>query len=209
MGKAVTRLAPTVTIVSYGKMKCNLGVSLGAFATLRGGRRTGLFICRTVERSTRVLCKFCSGRRETLFLLLVAISKVKKGATHVVLSTLAPSRLINIVDSNGSGLLGAIGKVNLGATRHVVISLGSGVASIRVRNTNICASKAVAGARRSRVLRRTISTLAVLKFPPTPSRGIMRTVLGRRPRSAIRHIVGLTLGELWGWSVCHTSGKAM
>lgn len=179
----------------YGKLKCKVGISLGACSTMRKGGRIGLCVCRTVHRSTCILCKFTAHRRERLFLLLVDMSNVKKGATHVVLSTLSPSRLYGIVNDKGSGLLGAIGKVNLGATRHVVIRLGSGVTIANVRDTTAIGSITMTTG--ARVCRRTITTLAVLKFTRTPSRGIATRVLGRRPSTPIRGIVGLTLGQLW------------
>lgn len=193
----LTRLDPTATIVSYGKIKCTTGVSLGACSTVRKGGAYGLFVCRTVHRSTCILCKFTSGRRQRVFLLLVSISKVKKGATQVVLSTLSPSRLIDMVDTRGTGLLGAIGNVKLGATRHLVIRLGSGVGAMKVTTMNKAAStKVLLRSTGTRIRRRTITTLAVLNFTTTPSRGIILTILGRRPRTPMRGIVGLTLGEL-------------
>lgn len=197
VGNRVTRLDPTATIVSYGKLKCTIGVSLGACSTVRNGDDYGLCVCRTVHRSTCILCNFTSGRRQRLFLLLVSISNVKKGATHVVLSTLSPTRLIGIVDARGTGVLGAIGNVKLGATRHIVISLGSGVGAntvttATIKNTTNTLLPTVG----TRMRRRTVTTLAVLKFTTTPSRGTILTVLGRRPSTPIRGIVGLTLGEL-------------
>lgn len=193
----VTRLDPTATVVSYGKLKCNIGVSLGACTTVRNGGRYGLCVCRTVHRSTCILCKFTSGRRHRLFLLLVSISNVNKGATHVVLSTLSPSRLVGIVDARGTALLGAIGNVKLGATRQVVISLGSGVGANDIMTNGTKAVNALMSTTGTRMRRRTMTTLAVLNFTRTPSRGMILTVLGRRPDTPIRRIVGLTLGELW------------
>lgn len=194
VGKSVTRVAPTAIILSYGKVKCNVGVSLGACSTVRGRDGAGLCVCRTVQRSTCMLCKFSAGRRQRLFLLLVSMSNVNNGATHVVLSTLSPSRLYKMVDSNGSGLLGAMGNVNLGATRHVVISLGSGVTASNIRAIG---DRVFTGPNGARVRSRTITTLAVLKFTRTTSRGMITTVLGRRPTTPMRGIVGLTLGQLW------------
>lgn len=194
IGNRVTRLDPTATVVSYGNLKCTIGVSLGACSTVRKGGAYGLCVRRTVHRSTCILCNFTSGRRHRLFLLLVSMSNVNNGATQVVLSTLSPSRLIGIVDARGTGLLGAIGKVKLGATRHIVMSLGSGVgATTPMTKKKRDALLSTVGAR---VRRRTITTLAVLKFTTTPSRGMMLTVLGRRPSTTMRRIVGLTLGEL-------------
>lgn len=208
---SLARLAPTVTMMRATKIKCKLGVSLGACATVRNGRRMGLCIRRILitnkESSSFALFNFTSGRRHRLCHRLVAMSNIKNGATEVVLSSVSPDRLYGIVSANGSGVLGAIGNVKLGATRHVVVSLGSGVIDLNVTSRLPTGNNGIIVIGGS-VGSRTIDTLAVLNFSPTPSTGMMISVLGTRPSLPIRRIMGLTLGRV-GWLLTRTGPMAL
>lgn len=194
VGKRVMRLAPTEVVLRYTKVNCRLGVSLGACAFCGKGPAKGVCICRIVHRSTRLLFNFTKGSRHRLFLVLASISKINPGATQVVLSSLSPSRLVQIVTSGGRATLASIGKVKLGATRHVLISLGGGMGPVRKvaianNSSSITTDNTIA--------RRTITTLIVLKFRGTTSRGTIGLVLGNSPTLTIRRIVGATLEVLW------------
>lgn len=178
------------------KVKCRMFVSKRAFRCLPTiNRRVGICACLCLHRSTVVLCKFLAGSSLRLFGLLVSIDKVNPGKKLTVLSTLDASSLQFTMLSKSSGTVSGTPKMKTGATRHIVLRLGSGVSLRSTFRGGDRRMRALGVSKGNRIEGSTIVTLATLKCSSTRDLGTMSTIRVAR-RVSIRTILGTTLGRV-------------
>lgn len=162
-------------------------------------RSIGIRACFDIERSTVGLCKFETGSSLRVFGLLLNIGNIKPGTTLKILTKVATSRLEFTVLSSSIGALSGTPNVKGGATRGLVLRLGSGVglrSTFRLGLTRRRRETTIKTNRISSNERRTIRTLITLKCDDTST---LHTIHGIAsiPPSSIRNLLGTTLGGFW------------
>lgn len=158
------------TVIRTNKVKCKVCVSRRALSVLPTiKRRIGVRACLGIHRSTVRLCKFLANRSLRIFELLVNIDKVKPGTNLGVLSYLSPSRLHFTILTKSMGAVSSTPKVKGGATRGLVLRLGSGVdvRSILRRTTRNDRRSGRVRTASAKVRTRTMRTLATLNCKDT------------------------------------------
>lgn len=119
----ITELTPaSVTLEAYG-IGYFVSISLNTYSSLSGQSNTKLYIYEAIREDAHQLFGFFDKQERELFMMLISVSGIGASTARMILSSMTPQELTNVIASGNSDILKTVKGIGLKTAQRVIIDL--------------------------------------------------------------------------------------
>lgn len=188
----ITELTPARMILECGGIGYELNISLNTYSAFTGKTSGKIYIYEVIREDAHLLFGFAEKAERELFLLLTSVSGVGPNTARMILSSLPPSELIQVIAAKNEGALTAVKGIGLKTAQRILVDLknkvkpSSGI-------TNISAS---AGLESAEVTEEAVAALVMLGFQKAASQKVVSAILKGSPLLTVEQVIKTALRML-------------
>lgn len=193
----LTEVTPALAVVEAYGVGYALNISLNTYSAIQGKKEVKLYAHEAIVTGGRddsySLYGFSSKQERELYRLLITVSGVGANTARMILSSLTPAELCNVIANGDEKMLKAVKGIGLKTAQRIIIDLKdkiiqSGIADeLHVSNTPSAANVNTA------VKDEAVSALTMLGFSPAPSAKVVVSILEEQPELPVEQVVKMAL----------------
>ena len=188
----IVELTPTQMILECGGIGYELNISLNTYSAF-GNKTSGkLFIYEVIREDTHALYGFAEKIERELFLLLTSVSGVGPNTARMILSSLPPTELVQVISSKNEAALTAVKGIGLKTAQRILVDLKNKVKPIEGMAETTSKSTVANGA----VAEEAVAALVMLGFQKTASQKAVNAILKGSPALAVEQVIKTALRML-------------
>ena len=179
----VTELTPASAVIeTAGGVGYFLNISLGTFSALKQGECTKLYVHEAIREDAYVLYGFKGRREREIFQLLISVSGVGPNTARMILSSLSPDEIEQIVATENIGVLKAVKGIGAKTAQRIIVDLKDKI--------NPATSTLVSSMPRvSEIYEEAVAALSMLGFPPQASQKVVQKLLQNTPGIQVEEVI--------------------
>ena len=180
----IVELTPTRMILECGGIGYELNISLNTYSAF-GNKTTGkIYIYEVIREDAHLLFGFAEKIERELFLLLTSVSGVGPNTARMILSSLPPSELVQVIGSKNEAALTAVKGIGLKTAQRILVDLKNKVKPMEASFSN--------GA----VTEEAVAALVMLGFQKAASQKAVSAILKGSPTLAVEQVIKTALRML-------------
>lgn len=188
----IVELTPARMILECGGIGYELNISLNTYSAF-GNQTTGkIYIYEVIREDAHLLFGFAEKVERELFLLLTSVSGVGPNTARMILSSLPPSELIQVISSKNEAALTAVKGIGLKTAQRILVDLKNKVKSMESIAGNLPDVPVSNGA----VAEEAVAALVMLGFQKAASQKAVSTILKGSPALAVEQVIKTALRML-------------
>ena len=161
----IVELTPTRMILECGGIGYELNISLNTYSAF-GNKTTGkIYIYEVIREDAHLLFGFAEKIERELFLLLTSVSGVGPNTARMILSSLPPSELVQVIGSKNEAALTAVKGIGLKTAQRILVDLKNKVKPMESMAGNLPEASISNGA----VTEEAVAALVMLGFQKAAS----------------------------------------
>ena len=173
----IVELTPTRMILECGGIGYELNISLNTYSAF-GSKTTGkIYIYEVIREDAHLLFGFAEKIERELFLLLTSVSGVGPNTARMILSSLPPSELVQVIGSKNEAALTAVKGIGLKTAQRILVDLKNKVKPMESMAGNLPEASVSNGA----VTEEAVAALVMLGFQKAASQKAVSALLKGSP----------------------------
>ena len=181
----IVELTPTRMILECGGIGYELNISLNTYSAF-GNKTTGkIYIYEVIREDAHLLFGFAEKIERELFLLLTSVSGVGPNTARMILSSLPPSELVQVIGSKNEAALTAVKGIGLKTAQRILVDLKN-------KAGNLPEASVSNGA----VTEEAVAALVMLGFQKAASQKAVSAILKGSPTLAVEQVIKTALRML-------------
>lgn len=185
----ITELTPaSVTVEAYG-IGYFINISLNTYTSLSGQKNSKLFIYEAIREDAHQLFGFYEKQERELFMLLISVSGIGASTARMILSSMTPQELTNVIASGNSDMLKTVKGIGLKTAQRVIVDLKDKIKVSGVQQVEMFAVTNPAG-------EEAVAALVMLGFPQQASQKVVAKILKDKPDNTVEQIIKTALKML-------------
>ena len=186
----VVELTPASAVVeTAGGVGYFLNISLGTFSSLKQGEKARLYVYEAIREDAYVLYGFKGRKERELFQLLISVSGVGPNTARMILSSLSPEELEQVVATENVSLLKAVKGIGAKTAQRIIVDLKDKIKSTGSPLVNSMPKV-------SEVYEEAIAALSMLGFAPQASQKAVQKLLQDTPSIRVEEVIKQALKML-------------
>lgn len=200
----LTELTPALAVVEAGGVGYGLNISLNTFSAIQGKQQVKLYVHEALVTGGRddsfTLYGFASRQERELYRQLITVSGVGANTARMILSSIAPQELCNVIATGNERMLKSVKGIGLRTAQRIIVDLKDKIeaplfAPQGGQTAGSQQATAMGGA--SRVVRdEAIGALTMLGFSPAPSAKVVSAILQEQPDLPVEQVVKMALKQI-------------
>ncbi len=186
----VTELTPAFAVVECGGVGYGLNISLTTYGALAVGKSVRLYVHEAVREDAYTLYGFIDRRERELFLALISVSGVGPGTARMILSSLSPAELEQVITGGNAGALKSIKGIGAKTAERIIIDLRDkikgGGDTLLINSTP----------RQQEIQDEAVAALVMLGFQQTASQKAVQKLLKDTPTLSVEALIKTALKML-------------
>ena len=195
----LTELTPTTAIIETAGVGYGLNISLNTSTAIQGKREVKLYVHEVLVTGGRddsfTLYGFASKQERELYRLLITVSGVGAGTARMILSSMSPSELCNVISTANEAMLKSVKGIGLKTAQRIIIDLKDKIVSLGIAN-ELPANGAQIDLVNNDVKDEAVSALAMLGFSPAPSAKVVVEILKEQPDLKVEQVIKMALKRI-------------
>lgn len=188
----IVELAPARMIIECGGIGYELNISLTTYSAFNGKQSGKIYVYEVIREDAHLLFGFAGRDERELFLLLTSVSGVGPNTARMILSSLPPSELIQVIASGSETALTAVKGIGQKTAQRILVDLKN-----RVKADDIITKADGAKAMGSDATRdEAVAALVMLGFQKAASQKVVGTILKSSPALAVEQVIKSALRML-------------
>ena len=185
----VAELTPTYVIIDNNGIGYELNISLSSFSELEGKSETKMLVHEVIREDARLLFGFTTAGERSLFRELIGVSGVGANTARMILSSIAPAELEQVISGGDDKRLKSVKGVGAKTAQRIIVDLkdkikpGDNTLNISMPQNQEVQDEAVAA-------------LVMLGFPQTASMKVVQKLLNESPTLKVEAIIKAALKML-------------
>jgi len=188
----IAELTPAQIIIECNGIGYELNISVTTFSAFNEQREAKIFVYEVIREDAHLLYGFATREERELFLLLTSVSGVGPNTARMILSSLQPSDLINVIASGDDVSLTAIKGIGSKTAQRIVVDLKSKVKTVEGRFAN---TKSIRGSSQE-TAEGAVAALVMLGFPKSASQKTVDKILADMPSTSVEEVIKKALKML-------------
>ena len=200
----LTELTPALAVVEAAGVGYALQISLNTYSAIQGKKEVKLYVYEAIVTGGRddsfTLYGFSTKQERELYQMLITVSGVGANTARMILSSLSPKELCNVIANGDERILKGVKGIGLKTAQRIIVDLrriivdlrdkviSSGVAS-ELHAGGATAAVAVA----SPVRDEAVQALTMLGFSPAPSAKVVSQILANDATLPVEQVIKLAL----------------
>lgn len=179
----VTELTPASAVVeTAGGVGYFLNISLGTFSALKQGEQAQLYVYEAIREDAYVLYGFKERREREIFQLLISVSGVGPNTARMILSSLSPNEIEQVVATENISVLKAVKGIGAKTAQRIIVDLKD---KIKPATSTLVNSMP----RVSEIYEEAVAALSMLGFPPQASQKVVQKLLQNTPGIQVEEVI--------------------
>lgn len=203
----LTELTPALAVVEAAGVGFALQISLNTYSALQGatsgpaaaGRGEGrgavvkLYVHEAIVTGGRddsyTLYGFSTRQERELYQMLITVSGVGANTARMILSSLSPKELCNVIANGDERVLKGVKGIGLKTAQRIIVDLRDKVINSGVADELHAGGASAAVAVHSPVRDEAVQALTMLGFSPAPSAKVVSQILSAEPDMPVEQVV--------------------
>ena len=193
----LAELTPTLAVVEARGVGYAINISLNTYSAIQGKNDIKLYIHEAIVTGGRddsyTLYGFLSKQERSLYRLLITVSGVGANTARMILSSLTPSELCNVIANGDEKMLKAVKGIGLKTAQRIIVDLKDKIMQSGIADELHINSSSASSNINSAVKDEALSALIMLGFSPAPSAKVVVSILTEQPELPVEQVVKLAL----------------
>ncbi|KGF19660.1 ATP-dependent DNA helicase RuvA [Prevotella bivia DNF00188] len=193
----LAELTPTLAVVEARGVGYAINISLNTYSAIQGKNDIKLYIHEAIVTGGRddsyTLYGFLSKQERSLYRLLITVSGVGANTARMILSSLTPSELCNVIANGDEKMLKAVKGIGLKTAQRIIVDLKDKITQSGIADELHINSSSASSNINTAVKDEALSALIMLGFSPAPSAKVVVSILTEQPELPVEQVVKLAL----------------
>ena len=197
----LTELTPALAVVEAFGVGYALNISLNTYTAIQGKKEVRLFVEECLVAGGRddsfTLYGFAAKQERALYRMLISVSGVGANTARMILSSLTPAELCNVIANADEKALKAAKGIGLRTAQRIIVDLKDKIVSSGIaEELHVCSQPNAASNVNVSVRDEAVSALTMLGFSPAPSSKVVVSILTEQPDLPVEQVVKLALKQI-------------
>lgn len=192
-------LTPTMAVLETNGVGYGLNISLNTYTAIQGKAQVKLYVHEVLVAVGRddsfTLFGFASKQERELYRQLITVSGVGANTARMILSSLSPAELCNVISSGNEKMLKGVKGIGLKTAQRIIIDLKDKIVTLGIAD-ELSANGANVEMVNNDVKEEAVSALTMLGFSPAPSAKVVVEILKAQPDLKVEEVIKLALKQI-------------
>ena len=192
-------LTPTMAVLETNGVEYGLNISLNAYTAIQGKVQVKLYVHEVLVAGGRddsfTLFGFASKQERELYRQLITVSGVGANTARMILSSLSPAELCNVISSGNEKMLKGVKGIGLKTAQRIIIDLKDKIVTLGIAD-ELSANGGNVEMVNNDVKEEAVSALTMLGFSPAPSAKVVVEILKAQPDLKVEEVIKLALKQI-------------
>ena len=193
----LTELTPALAVVEAAGVGYALQISLNTYSAIQGKKEVKLYVHEAIVTGGRddsfTLYGFSTKQERELYQMLITVSGVGANTARMILSSLSPKELCNVIANGDERILKGVKGIGLKTAQRIIVDLRDKVISSGVASELHAGGATAATAVASPVRDEAVQALTMLGFSPAPSAKGGSQILANDATLPVEQVIKLAL----------------
>lgn len=189
----LTEVTPTQAVIETAGIGYAIGISLNTYSAIQGKKEAKLYIHEAIREDAHLLFGFATKEERTLFLLLISVSGIGGNTARMILSTLSPAELCQVISTGNDKLLKTVKGIGLKTAQRIIVDLKDKIPAVATAESG---TPAILPTATSPIADEAVSALTMLGFAPAPSQKVVSAILSEMPDATVENVIKQALKRL-------------
>ncbi len=195
----LTEITPAMAVVEAAGVGYGLNISLNTFSAIQGKKEVKLYVHEALVTGGRddsfTLFGFATKQERELYRLLITVPGVGGNTARMIISSVAPPELANIISSGNERALKSVKGIGLKTAQRIIVDLRDKIVALGIQGETTV-SGAPAALVNNEVRDEAVSALTMLGFSPAPTAKVVTAILHEQPDLPVEQVVKLALKQI-------------
>ena len=195
----LTELTPTQAVIETAGVGYALSISLNTYTAIQGKREVKLYVHEVLVTGGRddsfTLYGFASKQERELYRLLITVSGVGAGTARMILSSMSPRELCNVISTANAAMLKGVKGIGLKTAQRIIIDLKDKIVSMGIAE-ELPANGGNVDMVNNGVKDEAVIALTMLGFSPAPSSKVVVDILKEQPDLKVEQVIKTALKRI-------------
>lgn len=196
----LAELTPALAVVEAAGVGYALNISLNTYSAIQGKKDVKLFVHEALVTGGRddsfTLFGFGNKQERELYRLLITVSGVGANTARMILSSLTPAELCNVIANGDERMLKSVKGIGLKTAQRIIVDLKDKIVSMGIAEELHVAASPSAASINTEVRDEAVSALTMLGFSPAPSAKVVSQIIKEQPDLPVEQVVKLALKQI-------------
>jgi Holliday junction DNA helicase RuvA len=182
----IVELNPAQMIMDCNGIGYTINISLTTYSAFKGFREGKIFVYEVIREDAHLLFGFATHEERELFLLLITVSGVGPNTARMILSSLPPADLIDIIATGDDVSLTAVKGIGNKTAQRIVVDLRNKVKPLTAFGAE---NRQRVQDDRSDVAQGAVAALLMLGFQKAASQKAVTSILKKSPDAVVEQVI--------------------
>lgn len=196
----LAELTPALAVVEAAGVGYALNISLNTYSAIQGKKDVKLYVHEALVTGGRddsfTLFGFSNKQERELYRLLITVSGVGANTARMILSSLTPAELCNVIANGDERMLKSVKGIGLKTAQRIIVDLKDKIVSMGIAEELHVAASPSAASINTEVRDEAVSALTMLGFSPAPSAKVVSQIIKEQPDLPVEQVVKLALKQI-------------
>lgn len=185
----IVELTPTTVTIDINGIGYLINISLNTYTALSGKEEAKIYIYEIIREDAHLLFGFAAKQERELFIQLISVSGIGANTARMILSSMTPSELVNVIASGNSDILKMVKGIGLKTAQRVIVDLKDKIKIEGIDPKTILLPN-------SQSSEEAVAALVMLGFSQQPSQKAVMKILKENPAASVETIIKAALKML-------------
>ena len=196
----LVELSPALAVVEAHGVGYGLNISLNTYSAIHGKQSVKLFVHEAIMTGGRddnyTLYGFATKQERSLYRLLITVSGVGANTARMILSSLTPAELCNVIANGDDKMLKTVKGIGLKTAQRIIVDLKDKIVQSGIAEELHVSSQPATANVNNAVKDEAVGALTMLGFSPAPSAKVVVAILTEQPDLPVEQVVKLALKQI-------------
>ncbi|WP_061869268.1 Holliday junction branch migration protein RuvA [Prevotella intermedia] len=196
----LVELSPALAVVEAYGVGYGLNISLNTYTAIQGKQSVKLFVHEAIMMGGRddnyTLYGFATKQERSLYRLLITVSGVGANTARMILSSLTPAELCNVIANGDDKMLKTVKGIGLKTAQRIIVDLKDKIVQSGIAEELHVSSQPATANVNNAVKDEAVGALTMLGFSPAPSAKVVVAILTEQPDLPVEQVVKLALKQI-------------
>ena len=193
----LAELTPAMAVVEAHGVGYALNISLNTYSAIQGKAQVKLYVHEAIMTGGRddnyTLYGFANKQERALYRLLITVSGVGANTARMILSSLTPAELCNVIANGDEKMLKTVKGIGLRTAQRIIVDLKDKIMQSGITDELHVSNTPSTPAVDAGIKDEAVSALTMLGFSPAPSAKVVVSILTEQPDLPVEQVVKLAL----------------
>ncbi|MDL2254998.1 Holliday junction branch migration protein RuvA [Parabacteroides sp. OttesenSCG-928-G06] len=187
----IAELTPARMVMECGGIGYELNISLTTYSAFNGQQAGKIYVLEVIREDAHILFGFADKQERELFTQLTSVSGVGPNTARMILSSLPPNDLVQVITTKNEAALTAVKGIGLKTAQRILVDLKN-----KVKPLGEATETPGALVGNAQIVEEAVAALVMLGFPKAASQKTVVTIVKSSPTLPVEQVIKSALRML-------------